>query len=191
MSAHSPLSASRLTSPLFFGEMGVHVQEFFVFLGRCAMPVESASNELLVERLRRGDPQALASLFSLHRERLKRIVQLRMDRRLQGRTDPSDIIQEVYIDAHQRVRHYLEKPQMPFFLWLRIRRYRVTGQPWLGLPIGSDGTSMRPIDESRRRSIFMKRSRFTANSNASSSPSTDIVSSLPWPFTHTASFCEI
>lgn len=83
------------------------------------MPVESASNELLVERLRRGDPQALASLFSLHRERLKRIVQLRMDRRLQGRTDPSDIIQEVYIDAHQRVRHYLEKPQMPFFLWLR------------------------------------------------------------------------
>lgn len=83
------------------------------------MPGESTSNDLLVERLRRGDPQALAKLFSLHRERLKRIVQLRMDRRLQGRTDPSDVIQEVYIDAHQRVRHYLEKPQMPFFLWLR------------------------------------------------------------------------
>jgi RNA polymerase sigma-70 factor (ECF subfamily) len=83
------------------------------------MSGDSGSHSELVERLRQGDRQALANLFSHYRERLKRMVALRMDRRLQGRTDPSDILQEAYIDAHQRVRHYLDKPRMSFFLWLR------------------------------------------------------------------------
>jgi RNA polymerase sigma-70 factor (ECF subfamily) len=58
-------------------------------------------------------------LFLRYRERLKRMVELRMDRRLQGRADPSDVLQEAYIDARQRVHHYLDKPQMSFFVWLR------------------------------------------------------------------------
>ena len=57
-------------------------------------------------RLRDGDEKALAELFTLHRERLRRMVEFRMDRRLQGRVDASDIVQEAYIDASQRVRHY-------------------------------------------------------------------------------------
>ena len=83
------------------------------------MSADSSSSEELVERLRRGDQQALAKLFAHYRQRMKRMVELRMDRRLQGRADPSDVLQEAYIDAHQRVRHYLAKPQMSFFLWLR------------------------------------------------------------------------
>lgn len=75
--------------------------------------------EQLVERLRGGDPQALGELFSLYRERLRRMIEFRMDRRIQGRADPSDVLQEAYIDACQRVRHYLEKPQMSIFVWLR------------------------------------------------------------------------
>lgn len=73
----------------------------------------------LVARLQDGDEQALAELFSMHRERLRRMVDFRMDRRLQGRVDASDIVQEAYIDAAQRVHHYTKKPEMSFFVWLR------------------------------------------------------------------------
>ena len=83
------------------------------------MSGDSGTNEHLVERLRGGDRQALAELFSLYRTRLRRMVEFRMDRRLQGRVDASDVLQEAYIDAEQRVRHYLAKPEMSFFVWLR------------------------------------------------------------------------
>lgn len=73
----------------------------------------------LVARVQDGDEQALAELFSMHRERLRRMVEFRMDRRLQGRVDASDIVQEAYIDAAQRVHHYTKKPEMSFFVWLR------------------------------------------------------------------------
>lgn len=73
----------------------------------------------LDSRLREGDEQALAELFTIHRDRLRRMVEFRMDRRLQGRVDASDIVQEAYIDASQRVRHYAQKPEMSSFVWLR------------------------------------------------------------------------
>lgn len=59
-----------------------------------------------------------------HRARLRRMVALRMDRRLQGRIDPSDVIQESYIDAARRLPEYAKNSTMPFFLWLRF----LTGQ---------------------------------------------------------------
>ena len=40
-------------------------------------------------RLKRGNVEALAVLFSQHRERLWRMVNFRMDRRLFGRVDPT------------------------------------------------------------------------------------------------------
>jgi RNA polymerase sigma-70 factor (ECF subfamily) len=54
------------------------------------------------------------------RERLRRMVALRMDRRLQGRIDPSDVIQEAHIEAMTRFPEYLREPKLPFFLWLRL-----------------------------------------------------------------------
>jgi RNA polymerase sigma-70 factor (ECF subfamily) len=48
------------------------------------------------------------------------MVALRLDRRLQGRIDPSDVIQETYIEASRRLAAYLKEPAMPFFLWLRF-----------------------------------------------------------------------
>jgi RNA polymerase sigma-70 factor (ECF subfamily) len=52
------------------------------------------------------------------------MVALRLDRRLQGRIDPSDVIQDAYVDAARRLPEYAKKPSMPFFLWLRF----LTGQ---------------------------------------------------------------
>ncbi len=62
---------------------------------------------------------ALGDLFARHRERLRRMVQLRMDRRLQGRIDPSDVLQEAFLEVRRSLADYLRQPNVPFFLWLR------------------------------------------------------------------------
>src|SRR5262245_29993230 len=74
------------------------------------------------ERIRRaasGDQHAWAELLAAHRSRLRRMVALRLDRRLQGRIDPSDVIQEAYVDATAGLGEFVQRAEMPFFLWLR------------------------------------------------------------------------
>jgi RNA polymerase sigma-70 factor, ECF subfamily len=66
-----------------------------------------------------ADVEALTALFVHHRERLRRMVRLRLDRRLLGRVDPSDVLQEAYLDIARRAEDYLANPTMPPFLWLR------------------------------------------------------------------------
>src|SRR5579871_2705088 len=78
----------------------------------------------LLRRAAAGDERALGALFTLYRERLKRMVRLRLDRRLGGRIDPSDVLQEAYIEAHKRFDDWVRNQDVPFFLWLRL----VTGQ---------------------------------------------------------------
>jgi RNA polymerase sigma-70 factor (ECF subfamily) len=67
-----------------------------------------------------GDPEGWRALFDRDRERLRRMVALRMDRRLQGRVDPSDVIQEAHLEAMTRLPEYLRQSKLPFFLWLRL-----------------------------------------------------------------------
>ena len=44
--------------------------------------------------------------LSRHRERLHRMVQMRLDWRLHGRIDASDVIQEAYLEATRRLPAY-------------------------------------------------------------------------------------
>lgn len=73
----------------------------------------------LLRRGAAGDVQVLSEVWEVHRERLRRVVKLRMDRRLQGRIDPSDVLQEAFLDFSKNVADYVERPEIPFFLWLR------------------------------------------------------------------------
>jgi RNA polymerase sigma-70 factor (ECF subfamily) len=93
------------------------------------MADEPDSDDALNARVYAGDPRALVELFGKHRDRLRRKVRLRMDRRLQGRIDPSDVLQEAFLDVHRRQAEYLAAPGMPPFLWLRF----LTGQRLLAL----------------------------------------------------------
>jgi RNA polymerase sigma-70 factor (ECF subfamily) len=70
-----------------------------------------------------------ADLFTRHRDRLKCMVRLRLDTRVRSRVDPSDVIQEAYLEASRRLEEFLRAPSMPFFLWVR----RVTGQKLMEL----------------------------------------------------------
>ncbi len=74
---------------------------------------------MLIERLRAGDLGAFNQLVGLHRERLKRMLQLRIDRRLQARVDVSDVLQEALVDIWKNIDDYLADPRAPFYLWLR------------------------------------------------------------------------
>jgi RNA polymerase sigma-70 factor, ECF subfamily len=83
------------------------------------MADESDDLRRLMEAVVKGDGDALASLFSMYRERLHRMVELRLDARLRGRVSPSDILQEAYIGALTRLPHYQASADVPFFVWLR------------------------------------------------------------------------
>jgi RNA polymerase sigma-70 factor (ECF subfamily) len=74
----------------------------------------------LIERAVAGDQRAWRQLLERHRDRLCRMVALRLDRRLQGRVDASDVIQEASLEAVRRLPEYIKNPSMPFFLWLRF-----------------------------------------------------------------------
>ena len=76
--------------------------------------------EWLLQQARAGEPAALNDLFARHRERLVRMVQMRLDWRLQGRVDASDVIQDACLEAARRLPDYLREPRMPLFLWLRF-----------------------------------------------------------------------
>ena len=74
----------------------------------------------IIERLKEDRGEALAHFFSLVHDRLKRIVNFRLDYRLNGRVSESDVIQDTFVRASQRLDSFLEKPEMPFFVWLRL-----------------------------------------------------------------------
>ena len=83
------------------------------------MTGESDEVSGLIRRAAAGEEAALRELFSRHRDRLKRMVHLRLSRRLAGRVDDSDILQDAYLEAARRLEEYLREPKLPFFLWLR------------------------------------------------------------------------
>jgi RNA polymerase sigma-70 factor (ECF subfamily) len=105
------------------------------------MTGESSQTTGLLQRAAQGDQQAWGALLTQSRDRLRCMLALRLDRRLQGRVDPSDIIQDAYIDASARLADYARQPEMPFFLWLRF----LTGQRLLRVHRQHLGAEMRDV----------------------------------------------
>ncbi len=102
---------------------------------RSEMADRQDSDVALIGQVREGDEHALAELFNKHRKRLRRMVGLRLDRRLQGRIDPSDVLQEAFLDVYRRRAEYVVDHKMPPFLWLRF----LTGQRLLAHPSQAPG----------------------------------------------------
>lgn len=74
----------------------------------------------LPDRLQDGEQEALTEAFALHRERLWRMINFRMDRRLAARVDPDDILQEAYLDAERRLQYFRADQGGSVFMWLRL-----------------------------------------------------------------------
>lgn len=75
--------------------------------------------------LRQGGEQAVAVLFSKYRDQLQRMVDFRIDRRLSGRIDSADVLQEAYLEVARRIAEYLNQPAVPFFVWARQITWQV------------------------------------------------------------------
>lgn len=78
----------------------------------------------MLHQASQGNVRLLEDYFTRHRARLLRMVKLRLDPRVRGRVDPSDVVQEAYLEISRKLADYLREPTIPFFLWLRL----LTGQ---------------------------------------------------------------
>jgi RNA polymerase sigma-70 factor (ECF subfamily) len=111
------------------------------------MGQDSNDSEDLLRRAAKGDDAALAALWERH-ARLRQMIRLRLDRRLQGRVDPSDVLQEAYLDLAARLPDYARERPMPGYLWLRL----VAGQRLVQTHRQHLGAAMR--DAGREVSLY-------------------------------------
>jgi RNA polymerase sigma-70 factor (ECF subfamily) len=106
------------------------------------MVEESEESLELLRKVASGDPEAKQELFCKHRDRLKRMVHLRMSRRLQGRVDDSDVLQEAFLNISNQLQDYLADPKTPLYIWLR----HITGLKLTEIHRHHLGTQMRDAD---------------------------------------------
>jgi RNA polymerase sigma-70 factor (ECF subfamily) len=81
-------------------------------------PTEPDTEELL-NQAGQGDREARSQLLARHRDRLRNMVAVRLDRRLAARVDASDVVQEVLAEANRKLDRYLRDRPLPFLPWLR------------------------------------------------------------------------
>ena len=129
-----------------------------VLIGETAMGKDPDDSAELVQRLRAGDRAALATLLDRHRDRLRRMVEVRLDARLQARLDASDVVQEACVDVATQIDDYLRDPKLPLFLWLRL----VVGERLMRLHRHHLGAQMRDV----AREVSLYRGALPAASSA-------------------------
>ncbi len=123
--------------------------------------VAQSPSEILreVQRAASGDRALWGDLLERHRGRLRKVVALRLDPRLEGRVEPSDVIQEAFLDASRRLPEYAGDPApMPFYLWLRF----LVGQSILEQQRRHLGAQVRDV----RREISLYRGSMPEASSA-------------------------
>src|SRR5262245_42732861 len=120
---------------------------------------EPANEGDLLRRACAGDQPALAALFAHYRGRLGKMVRLRLDRRLAGRVDTSDVLQDAYLDVARRFPEYAASPAVPLYVWLRA----LTGQRLVDLHRRHLGAEIRDAG----REVALHRGALPAASSAS------------------------
>lgn len=81
-------------------------------------PNSNETQELLLGA-GQGEPSAVNQLLDRHRDGLRNMIKARMDQKLARRVDASDVVQDVMLEASQRLDDYIRDPRLPFGLWLR------------------------------------------------------------------------
>lgn len=103
------------------------------------MTDSAATTDDLLRRAKAGDATALDALFARYRDRLRMMVRLRLDYRVARRLDPSDVLQEAFLDMARRFPEYAAAPAVPFYVWLRA----LAGQRLIDLHRQHLGAQMR------------------------------------------------
>jgi RNA polymerase sigma-70 factor, ECF subfamily len=83
------------------------------------MPLKPPDTDELLRRTSQGNADARDQLLARHRTRLRKMVSYHLDRRLAARVDPSDVVQDVLIEATHKLADYMRDRPLPFYPWLR------------------------------------------------------------------------
>ena len=80
---------------------------------------DSEQTQELIQTAKAGDAVAVNALLDRHRQAIRQMVQMRIDKAIASRLDASDVVQDVLMEASRRLQDYLRNPGLPFHLWLR------------------------------------------------------------------------
>ena len=110
---------------------------------------DAEKTEQLLSGARGGDQDAVNRLMDRHRDSLRRMVQMRLDRKIQRRLDVSDVVQDVLVEANRRLKDYLANPILGFHLWLRqIAKDRI-----IDAHRRHRGSAKRSVDRERQLAV--------------------------------------
>ncbi|TWU23333.1 RNA polymerase sigma factor CnrH [Novipirellula galeiformis] len=126
-------------------------------MAKSIWPSDDKTETLLIAA-KQGDVDAVNRLLERHRVSVRRLVEMRLDRKVQRRVDVSDVVQDVLLEASGRLEKYLDDPAMAFHLWIRqiawdriidtYRRHRVSAkrnmdrEQAMVIPAGQDQSSV-------------------------------------------------
>ena len=106
------------------------------------MAESGSSMHSLIRDARRSRPGALEQLLEAYRNYLRLLARTGMDATLQGKADPSDLVQETLQKAHQHFDQFRGRTEGALIAWLRqilannladlARRYHVAGARQVG-----------------------------------------------------------
>src|SRR5215469_16577252 len=80
---------------------------------------ENPDPDRLLLAARAGDREARGQLLELYRAYLTLLARLEIDRRLQGKVDPSDLVQETFLEAYRDFEQFRGSTEKEFLSWLR------------------------------------------------------------------------
>jgi RNA polymerase sigma-70 factor, ECF subfamily len=83
------------------------------------MPLIEAEIEQLLNLARSGSDSARGQLLELYRNYLGLLARIQIGRRLQGKVDPADMVQETFLEAHRQFNRFRGGSEMELTAWLR------------------------------------------------------------------------
>lgn len=111
---------------------------------------EGEHTQDLLNEVGKGDHSAVNRLLDRHREAVRRMVQMRLDHAVARRVDASDVVQDVMLEASQRLTDYIRNPSMPFHLWLR----QLAKDRMIDMHRRHRGAQRRSVDREQNLSCF-------------------------------------
>ncbi len=111
---------------------------------------EGEQTQDLLKEVGNGDQSAVNRLLDRHREAVRRMVQMRLDHAVARRVDASDVVQDVLLEASQRLTEYIRNPSMPFHLWLR----QLAKDRMIDMHRRHRGAQRRSVDREQNMSSF-------------------------------------
>ncbi len=111
---------------------------------------EGEHTQDLLNEVGKGDQSAVNRLLDRHREAVRRMVQMRLDHAVARRVDASDVVQDVMLEASQRLTEYIRNPSMPFHLWLR----QLAKDRMIDMHRRHRGAQRRSVDREQNMSSF-------------------------------------